>query len=58
VDPERMILTPHNIAHSETGRRVNLKLALDQIIALSRGEVPAHVMNPAAIPRWRERRST
>lgn len=55
VDPERMILTPHNIAHSETGRRVNLKLALDQILALSRGEVPAHVMNPAAIPRWRER---
>ncbi len=54
-DPERMILTPHNIAHSEAGRRANLKLALDQIIAVSRGEVPAHVINPAAIPRWRQR---
>lgn len=57
VDPERMILTPHNIAHSEAGRRVNLKLALDQILALARDEVPAHVVNPAAIPRWRARRS-
>jgi D-3-phosphoglycerate dehydrogenase len=56
VDPERMILTPHNISHSEAGRRANLKLALDQVLALARGEVPAHVVNPAAIPRWRARR--
>jgi D-3-phosphoglycerate dehydrogenase len=56
VDPERMILTPHNIAHSEAGRRANLALALDQILAVARGEVPAHVVNPAAIPRWRARR--
>jgi D-3-phosphoglycerate dehydrogenase len=56
VDSERMILTPHNIAHSEAGRRANLALALDQILAVARGEVPAHVVNPAAIPRWRARR--
>ena len=57
VDPERMILTPHNVAHSEAGRRANLALALEQILALARGDVPAHVVNPAAIPRWRARRS-
>ena len=55
VDPERMILTPHNIAHSEAGRRANLTLALEQILALARGEVPSNVVNPAAISRWRER---
>ena len=55
VDPERMILTPHNIAHSEAGRRANLELALDQILALARGEVPSNVVNPAAIPRWKQR---
>jgi phosphoglycerate dehydrogenase-like enzyme len=55
ADPERMILTPHNVAHSETGRRANLKLALDQILALSRGEMPAHVVNAQAVPRWRAR---
>ena len=53
VDPERLILTPHNIAHSEAGRRANLRLALDQILAVGRGEPPAHAVNPDAIPRWR-----
>jgi D-3-phosphoglycerate dehydrogenase len=56
VDPERMILTPHNIAHSEAGRRANLELALDQILAVARGELPAHLINPGAVPRWRARR--
>ena len=54
-DPERMILTPHNIAHSEAGRKANLKLALEQILAVARGELPAHLMNPGVVPRWRKR---
>jgi D-3-phosphoglycerate dehydrogenase len=53
VDPERLILTPHNVSHSEAGRRANLKLALEQILAAGRGEAPAHCVNPEAIPRWR-----
>jgi len=55
VDPERLILTPHNIGHSEAGRVANLRLALDQILALGRGELPAHVVNPDAIARRHER---
>ena len=42
VDPSRLILTPHNVSHSEAGRRANLELALDQILAAGRGEAPAH----------------
>lgn len=53
VDPERLILTPHNVSHSEAGRRANLRLALEQILAAGRGEVPAHVIDPEAIARWR-----
>jgi phosphoglycerate dehydrogenase-like enzyme len=53
VDPERLILTPHNVAHSEAGRRANLRLALEQILAVGRGEAPAHVINPEALPIWR-----
>ena len=53
IDPERLILTPHNIAHSEAGRRANLRLALDQILGAGRGEPPAHAVNPDAIARWR-----
>jgi D-3-phosphoglycerate dehydrogenase / 2-oxoglutarate reductase len=53
VDPERLILTPHNVAHSEAGRRANLRLALEQILAVGRGEAPAHVINLEALPIWR-----
>jgi phosphoglycerate dehydrogenase-like enzyme len=53
IDPERLILTPHNIAHSEAGRRANLRLAVDQILAVGRGEPPAHAVNPDAVDRWR-----
>jgi D-3-phosphoglycerate dehydrogenase len=56
VDPERLILTPHNIAHSEAGRRANLRLALDQILAVGRGEAPEHTVNPDAVLRWRGKR--
>jgi D-3-phosphoglycerate dehydrogenase / 2-oxoglutarate reductase len=53
VDAERLVLTPHNVSHSEAGRRANLRLALDQILAAARGEPPRHTVNPEAIPRWR-----
>jgi phosphoglycerate dehydrogenase-like enzyme len=56
VDPERLILTPHNVSHSEAGRRANLALAFEQILAVGRGEPPAHCVNPEAIPRWRSAR--
>jgi len=56
VDPARLILTPHNIAHSEAGRRANLRLAQDQILAVGRGEAPEHTVNPDAVPRWRGKR--
>ena len=55
-DPERLILTPHNVAHSEAGRRANLTLALEQILAVGRGEAPAHAVNPEALAGWRRRR--
>ncbi len=56
VDPERLIMTPHNVSHSEAGRRANLTLALEQILAAGRGEALAHCVNPEAIPRWRTAR--
>ncbi len=55
LDPERVILTPHNVSHSEAGRRANLDLALKSILTALNGEVPEHVVNPKAVPRWRAR---
>lgn len=56
VDATHLVLTPHNVAHSEAGRRANLRLAIEQILSAGRGEIPAHVVNPEAISRWRKRR--
>ena len=53
VDAERLILTPHNIGHSEAGRRANLALALEQILAVGRRLATAHVINPEALATWR-----
>ena len=53
VDPERLILTPHNVSHSEAGRRANFRLAFEQILAATRAEAPVHCVNPEAIPHWR-----
>jgi hypothetical protein len=49
----RLILAPHHVIHSEAGRRTNLRLALEQILAAGRGEVPVRCANPEVIPRWR-----
>ncbi len=53
VDPAKLVLTPHNVGHSEAGRRANLALAMEQILAVGRGEPPAHVVNREALARWR-----
>lgn len=55
LDPERVILTPHNVSHTEAGRLANLKLALESTLSAVRGEVPKHTVNPPAAARWRER---
>src|SRR5262245_8643307 len=53
VDAERLTLTPHNVSHSEAGRRANLRLAFEQILAATRGKAPVHCVNPEAIAHWR-----
>ncbi|MBI2219299.1 MAG: 3-phosphoglycerate dehydrogenase [Candidatus Rokubacteria bacterium] len=55
ADGTRLILTPHNASHTEAGRRASLRLAFEQIVAACRGEVPAGVVNPEALARWRGR---
>jgi len=55
LDPSRVILTPHNVSHTETGRLANLKLALESTLSALKGEMPKHIVNPPAAARWRER---
>jgi len=55
LDPTRVILTPHNVSHTETGRLANLKLAFESTVSALRGDVPKNTVNPPAAARWRER---
>ena len=55
LDPERVILTPHNVAATEASRIGNLRLSVDNALAMMRGEVPESVKNPEVLPRWRGR---
>ena len=56
MKPFTVLATRPSATAPEAGRVANLKLAPDQIFALARGEVPAHVVNPTAVARWRARR--
>jgi len=55
VDPEKLILTPHTIGTNPGSQAAGQKLAAESILALLDGKVPDSVVNPLAIPRWRER---
>ena len=56
-DPERVILTPHAIAHNrETGPSAS-QMALENVERVMRGELPESVINPAVVDTWRERLS-
>ena len=58
LDPERVILTPHNIGHSEAARLANLKLAFQATVSALKSEVPKHAVNPQALTLWRQRFGT
>jgi phosphoglycerate dehydrogenase-like enzyme len=55
LDPERVILTPHSIAHTVESRAGGIRMAVDNMLRALRGEVPENVLNPEVIPAWRER---
>lgn len=55
VDPEKLILTPHTIGTNPGSQTAGQKLAVASILALLDGKMPDTVVNPLAIPRWRER---
>jgi phosphoglycerate dehydrogenase-like enzyme len=55
LDPERVILTPHNLPHSRQALDANVRLFMHNVLELAAGRVPAQVVNTSAIPAWQER---
>lgn len=55
VDPFSLILTPHNIGANPGSGEAGQKMAAESILAILDGKIPDTVVNPLAIPRWKER---
>lgn len=55
IDPMRLILTPHNIGANPGSGEAGQKMAAQSMLALLEGKIPDTVVNPLAIPRWKER---
>jgi D-3-phosphoglycerate dehydrogenase / 2-oxoglutarate reductase len=55
VDPMRLILTPHNIGANPGSGEAGQTMAAQSMLKLLEGEVPDTIVNPLAIPRWKER---
>ena len=55
IDPYRLILTPHNIGANPGSSEAGQRMAAQSMLAILDGKVPDTVVNPLAIPRWKER---
>jgi D-3-phosphoglycerate dehydrogenase len=55
VDPDRLILTGHCIAHSARLPDLLVDAAEENVLRQASGEVPEYVVNPGVIPAWQER---
>ena len=54
VDPEKLLLYPHNIAASHASRLGNLQLAARNAVAVMGGNIPdGYVKNPEVLSHWR-----
>jgi D-3-phosphoglycerate dehydrogenase len=54
LDGDRVILTPHCIGNNLALRETGTRMAVEGVLRALRGELPAHVRNPAAIRSWRQ----
>jgi len=55
VDPDRLILTGHCIAHSARLPDLLVDAAEENVLRQASGEVPEYVVNPSVLPAWQER---
>jgi phosphoglycerate dehydrogenase-like enzyme len=55
VDPLKLILTPHNIGANPGSAEEGQSLAAQSMLKILDGKIPDTVVNPLAIPLWKER---
>jgi phosphoglycerate dehydrogenase-like enzyme len=55
LDPDRVILTAHNVSHSIESRAGGIRISVENMLRVLKGEVPENVLNPEAISAWTQR---
>ncbi len=55
IDSLRLILTPHNIGANPGSGEAGQRMAAQSMLAILEGKVPETVVNPKAIPLWKQR---
>ena len=55
VNSHRLILTPHSIGTNPGSMEAGQKLAAQSILTILDGKIPDTLVNPLAVPRWKER---
>src|SRR4051794_19456199 len=54
-DPNRVILTPHNIGHNVESGPAGAELAFENVARVLEGDLPRNVENREVIPAWQKR---
>ena len=55
LDPERVLLTPHNVAASFASLGANRALAIQSMVTALAGGVPETILNSEVVPAWKAR---
>jgi phosphoglycerate dehydrogenase-like enzyme len=56
LDPDRVLLTPHNVSSAEASRKARMDTLLNTVLTAMDGRIPDLAVNPEVGPRWRGRR--
>jgi D-3-phosphoglycerate dehydrogenase len=55
LDPDRVLLTAHNISSAEAARTARMDTLMNTVLTAMDGRMPDLAVNPEVAPRWRGR---
>jgi phosphoglycerate dehydrogenase-like enzyme len=56
LDPERVVMTPHNVSSAEAARQARMDTMLGTVLSAMDGRLPDLAVNPEVLPHWRGRK--
>lgn len=53
LDPDRVVLTPHNLSSAEAARTARMQTMIETVLTAMDGRLPDLAVNPEVLPHWR-----